>query len=243
MSPFYSYRAAFRLSLPVLFGYLPLGAAFGVVFSSQLEYAWWIAPLMGLFIYAGAGQLLAVGLLLSMSGLIEVFLAMFLLNSRHLFYGLSLLQAYKGAGWRKPYLIFGLTDETYSLLTTRTRSPDQQKEQLLDFRVTLLNHLYWICGCAIGAALGEAQLFNATGIEFALVSLFILLSLEQYRTLHTRFPLLAGAGAGALSLMLLPASQQLLGALVLICLALLWQYRMTRRRTRKQDTEAGEARP
>ena len=82
---------ALKTSLPVLFGYIPLGASFGVLFSTQLDYAWWIAPLMGLIIYAGSGQLLAVTLLVAFAGLTQVFIAMLLLNARHVFYVLSLL--------------------------------------------------------------------------------------------------------------------------------------------------------
>src|SRR5690554_866932 len=102
-------QSVFRLTLPILFGYLPLGMAFGVLFVTQLEYVWWAAPLMGVLIYAGAGQILAVSLLATHAGLVEVFVAMFVLNARHLFYGLSLLGRFQGAGKRKPYLIFGLT--------------------------------------------------------------------------------------------------------------------------------------
>ena len=102
----------FRQTLPILFGYLPLGMAFGVLFTAQLEYAWWYAPLMGITIFAGAGQILSVSLIAAQAGLLEVFLAMFVLNARHLFYGLSLLGQFRGAGSRKAYLIFGLTDET-----------------------------------------------------------------------------------------------------------------------------------
>ena len=215
---------AFNLSIPVLFGYVPLGMAFGVVFATQIDASWWVAPLMGVLIYAGAGQLLAVSLLLAHTGLIEVFIAMFVLNARHLFYGLSLLDAFKGAGWRKAYLIFGLTDETYSLLTSRVRSASQAEEQQVDFMITLLNQSYWVVGCALGAWLGHQQWFDTTGIEFALVALFIVLCIEQYRSLQSAFPVLAGLAAGGLVVWLLPASQQLLFAIVLVCAALLWQY-------------------
>lgn len=217
-------QSSFKLSLPVLFGYIPLGMAFGVVFSTQLDYAWWFAPLMGLVIYAGAGQLLAVSLLAAYTGLVEVFIAMFVLNARHLFYGLSLLDAFAGAGWRKPYLIFGLTDETYSLLTSRPRTTDKLAEQKIDFQITLLNQGYWILGCALGAWLGHTLTFNATGIEFALVALFLVLCIEQYKALHSPFVIWAGLAAALFAALLFPASQQLLVAILLVCIALFWQY-------------------
>lgn len=226
-------QLAFRLTLPILFGYIPLGMAFGVLFSTQLDYAWWIAPLMGVFVYAGAGQILAVSLLAASAGLLEVFVAMFVLNARHLFYGLSLLGQFRGAGWRKAYLIFALTDETYSLLTSRTRGPDSAHEQRLDFRISALNQFYWVIGCGAGALLGENVSFDSTGIEFALVALFIVLTIEQLKSLDVGtvlegFPVWVGALAAAVAMMLLPPAHQLIGAIVMTTLALLVQYRRQR---------------
>ena len=235
--PQHNWLIALKTSLPVLFGYLPLGASFGILFSTQLDYAWWIAPLMGVIIYAGSGQLLAVTLLVTFTGLTQVFIAMLLLNARHVFYGLSLLEAFKGAGWRKPYLIFGLTDETYSLLTSRARSEDKKREQQIDFLITLFNQGYWIVGCGLGAWLGRALTFDATGIEFALVALFIVLCIEQYKALQSSFPIWLGFAAGLLSLLLFPASQQLLIAMLLICVVLFWQYPANKHRYKKSLVE------
>lgn len=221
-------QSVFRLTLPILFGYLPLGMAFGVLFTTQLEYAWWAAPLMGLVIYAGAGQILAVSLLAVNAGLLEVFVAMFVLNARHLFYGLSLLGQFRGAGWRKLYLIFGLTDETYSLLTSRPRSGDRSHEQTVDFRITAFNQAYWVVGCALGAILGDNVAFDSTGIEFALVALFIVLTLEQFKALGEGFPIWIGAAAAAVAMMLLPPTHQLIGAIALVTGALLLAYRRHR---------------
>lgn len=224
----------FRQTLPILFGYLPLGMAFGVLFTAQLDYAWWYAPLMGVTIFAGAGQILAVSLIAARTGLLEVFVAMFVLNARHLFYGLSLLGQFRGAGWRKLYLIFGLTDETYSLLTSRARPGPRFQEQRNDFMITLLNQCYWVAGCAIGALLGDNVAFDSTGIEFALVALFIVLTIEQYKALAEVFPLWAGALSAAVAVAALPADRQLIGAVILATGALLIQYRLRRTRTVEQ---------
>ncbi|MBW4933028.1 AzlC family ABC transporter permease [Marinobacter sp. F4206] len=218
-------RSVFRLTLPILFGYLPLGMAFGVLFTTQLDYAWWIAPLMGILIFAGAGQILAVSLMAANAGLVEVFIAMFVLNARHLFYGLSLLGQFRGAGWRKLYLIFGLTDETYSLLTSRPRGPDRTYEQLLDFRITAFNQCYWVIGCALGALLADNVEFDSTGIEFALVALFIVLTIEQYKALGDGFPIWTGAAAAGVAMMVIPAAHQLIGAIGIVTIALLVHYR------------------
>lgn len=232
-------QSVFRLTLPILFGYLPLGMAFGVLFTTQLDYAWWAAPLMGLVIYAGAGQILAVSLLAVNAGLLEVFVAMFVLNARHLFYGLSLLGQFRGAGWKKLYLIFGLTDETYSLLTSRPRGTDRDHEQQVDFRITAFNQGYWVVGCALGALLGDNVAFDSTGIEFALVALFIVLTLEQYKALGDGFPVWLGAAAAGLAMLVLAPTHQLIGAIALVTGALLVEYRRTRGQAAREESHHG----
>lgn len=227
-------NTAFRLTLPILFGYLPLGTAFGVLFTTQLDHAWWIAPFMGLVIYAGAGQILAVSLLAANAGLLEVAVAMFVLNARHLFYGLSLLGQFRGAGWRKAYLIFGLTDETYSLLTSRPRGRDRVHEQHVDFRITAFNQLYWLIGCTAGALLGRMVAFNSAGIEFALVALFIVLTIEQYKSLGDSFPLWAGAAAAGLAILAVPQTHQLIAAIAVVTAVLLIHYLWHRSRTKPE---------
>ncbi|OEY67421.1 AzlC family ABC transporter permease [Marinobacter sp. X15-166B] len=232
-------HSIFRLTLPILFGYLPLGMTFGILFVGQLDYAWWIAPLMGLIIYAGAGQILAIGLLAAHAGLLEVFVAMAVLNARHLFYGLSLLGQFQGAGWRKPYLIFGLTDETYSLLTSRERSGSREEEQRTDFLITLYNQVYWLIGCATGAWLGSALTFDSTGMEFALIALFIVLAIEQYKALGEQKPLWMGALCAGAGILLLPAAHQLIGAIALVTGALLLEYLQARTPTAPEEYRHG----
>lgn len=222
-------RAVVQLTLPIMFGYIPLGMAFGVLFVTQLDYPWWGATLMSLTVFAGAAQLLSVGLLAAGAGLLEVFVAMFVINARHLFYGLSLLGRFRGAGWRKLYLIFGLTDETYSLLTSRPRSEDLSQEQKNDFRITLFNQGYWVIGSTLGAWLGRAVQFDSTGIEFALVALFIVLTIEQYKALGQSLPIWIGAAAAGLCLAVLPEDQQLIGAVILTTATLLVSYRFHKR--------------
>ncbi|MCM0612199.1 AzlC family ABC transporter permease [Marinobacter sediminum] len=228
-------QSVFRLTLPILFGYLPLGMAFGVLFATQLEYPWWVAPVMGVVIYAGAGQILAVSLLAANAGLLEVFVAMFVLNARHLFYGLSLLGQFRGSGWRKLYLIFGLTDETYSLLTSRPRGTDRPHEQEIDFRITGFNQCYWVIGCALGALLGNNVVFDSTGIEFALVALFIVLTIEQFKALGDSFPIWTGAAAAGIAMLFLPPAHQLIGAIAIVTGALLVQYRRLRTTARSEE--------
>jgi len=190
--------SAFRLSLPVLFGYIPLGMAFGVLFS-DLGYHWLYAGLMGLVIYAGAGQFLAVGLLANHAGLAEVFIATLLLNARHMVYGLSLLSSLDLKGSRRWYLIYALTDETYSLLTMLQTGCDQLRARM-QFRLAMLNHLYWVIGCTLGAWLGGQISFSTAGIEFTLPSLFLVLALEQYRVMRRPRVFMVALAIGLLAL-------------------------------------------
>jgi len=205
--------AALRATLPVLFGYVPLGIAFGLLFNT-LGHPWYFAPLMGIFIFAGAAQFLAVGLLSAHAGLLEVAVTTFLLNSRHMFFGLSLLGRFRVPGLRRLYLIFGLTDETYSLLTG-TKPPEGVKRADYDLWVTGLNQLWWVTGCTLGALLGQAVAFDLTGLDFTLTALFMVLVIEQYRATRALLPFLVALACGLLALALFDHRHMLLLAIAL----------------------------
>ncbi|MES9906124.1 MAG: AzlC family ABC transporter permease [Sedimenticola sp.] len=215
--------AAFRTSLPVMFGYVPLGMAFGVLFQ-DLGYAWYYAPLMGIFVYAGAAQFMAVGLLSAQAGLLEVGISTLLLNSRHIFFGLSMLQRYPLRGLRRLYLIFGLTDETYSLITG-TPAPQRENEHSYYFLLTAMNQSYWVAGCAVGALLGSLVTFDSSGMDFALTALFMVLVLEQWKKLRRPLPFAVAAVCALVALSLYEEQMLLLAiALSLAVLLLQWRY-------------------
>ncbi|WP_280545830.1 MULTISPECIES: AzlC family ABC transporter permease [unclassified Halomonas] len=218
----HAWREAGVTTLPVMFGYLPLGAAFGIL-AIEVGIPAWGALLMSLLIYAGAGQFLAVTLLAAGAGLVEVAVATLMLNSRHLFYGLSLLRRFQGAGWRKPYLVFALTDETYSLLTTH--ASDAGLDHAQAFRVSLLNQLWWVLGSMAGVLVGTTLAFDSRGIEFALTALFIVLTLEQARRLRQWLPFTIALATGFGAMLLLPDRHLLLGAIGAASLVLLADYR------------------
>ncbi|GAA0683686.1 AzlC family ABC transporter permease [Marinobacterium maritimum] len=211
-----SNTSALRLSLPVLFGYIPLGAAFGVMFS-ELGYHWLYAALMGVVIYAGAGQFLAVGLLANHAGLVEVFVATLLLNARHMVYGLSLLSSLKLSGSRRWYLIYALTDETYSLLTMLNTACDRLRSQL-QFRIAALNHLYWVIGCTLGAWLGGQIEFSTAGIEFTLPALFLVLAIEQYRAVRRPRVFALALAIGVAALLISPDNMLMLSIAMAVSL-------------------------
>ena len=208
---------AVKATAPVLTGYLVLGFGFGVIMRSQ-GFGALVTVAMSLFIYAGSMQYAAVGLLTGGASLIAVALTTLAVNARHVFYGVSMLDKYKNTGMLKPYLIFGLTDETYSLTCSVDHTmPEYGKYSLL---VTLLDHAYWVCGTALGVLLGAVIPFNTEGIDFALTALFLTVFIEQWLSAKRYFPALVGVGASVLSLLVFGTDGFLIPAMLLIALSL-----------------------
>jgi 4-azaleucine resistance transporter AzlC len=212
--------AAFRASIPVLLGYTTLGLAFGLTLVAA-GLPWWLSPVMAVFIFAGAAQFMAIGLMQSGAGLFEIALLTLLMNGRHAVYGLSLLGPFRDAGKWKPYLIFGLTDETYGLLTT-VKPPANVDETKFFGAITALNQSYWVLGCTVGSIIGSALSLDTTGLDFALTALFIVLLVEQIRAVRRFEPYLAAVFACIVALFVSPRNFLLLSlALATGVLALL----------------------
>ena len=218
--------AAFPPTVPVLMGYLSIGMAFGLMLQAVGYGPLW-AVFMSVIIYAGSGQYLGCTLLATAAPLPQVAMLTLLLNFRHIFYGLSLLDKFRGAGWRKPYLIFALTDETYALLTSieppRGVDPDR-----FYFAIAMLDHSYWILGSLIGATIGSLIQFDTTGIDFAMTALFVVIAVEQWKAAgkgaRKHLPALIGFGCTIASVVvtrMLGSDNMLIPALVAICVLLL----------------------
>ena len=186
---------AFKISLPVLFGYLAIGIAFGLMLIDK-NYPIWLAPIMSMFMYAGAGQYIAIGLFAAGVPLTGILITELLVNIRHIVYGLSLITKFKDVGKWKPYLIFALTDETYSLLTT-TDVPEGANPGSFYGTIALLDHIYWIVGGIIGAIIGtivqSKTNFSMGGVDFALTALFAVLLIEQIEKSKDFVPPLIGS--------------------------------------------------
>ena len=212
-------RQVFPQTIPVMAGYISLGIAFGLLLQS-IGYGPVWAFLMSLFIYAGSAQFLAVELLAAGATFVHVALLTFLLNFRHLFYGLSMIEKYRGTGIRKLYLIFGLTDETYALLTGY-KTPEGLDDKTYYFAVTLMNQLYWILGCVIGSVAGSILPFDTTGIDFAMTSLFAVLVVEQWKTHKNHIPAILGFVITIVSLYIFGADSFLIPALIVMSVLLL----------------------
>ena len=211
-------KTAFPYTIPVLPGYLFTGIAFGILLSSKgYHFAWAIA--MSLFIYAGSIQIVAVNLLTSAFNPLNAFIITLMVNARHLFYGLSMLVRFRGTGKYKPYLIFGLTDETYSLLCSAEIPDGVDKDQVMFF-ITLINHIYWIAASAIGALLGSVFSFNTKGIDFVMTALFIVIFINQWRAQKNHVPALVGLGGSILCLLLFGPDSFIIPSMVLIIASL-----------------------
>ena len=191
-------RSALKTSLPIMFGFVPLGIAFGLLFQ-ELGYPWFFATLMGIIVYAGAAQFMAIGFLSAGLGVLEIAMSTFFLNSRHMFYGLAFLESFGNWNLRKFYLIFGMTDETYALLTT-IKVPEKYIKERYYLFITLFAQLYWVLGCTIGALSADILTFNTDGIEFAATALFVVLLIEQWIMVRRLLPFILGFIASIIAL-------------------------------------------
>ena len=211
-------KQVFLDTVPVMTGYLFLGISFGILLG-QAGYGLPWAAAMALFMYAGSAQFLAVSLLASHTGLLSSAIAIFLLNARHIFYGISLIDTYKGTGVKKPYLIFALTDETYSLVT-QNQPPAGMGRHTYCLLVSVADHLYWIVGCVIGALAGNVLPISFEGIEFVLTALFVTLFVEQWLSSKNHFPAVVGTVSTVACLLIFGRDIFLIPSMALIAVLL-----------------------
>ena len=211
-------RAAFLDTLPVMAGYVFLGFGFGILLCQSGYGVLW-AFAMSLFIYAGSMQYLTVSLLTGGAGLVTAALTTFVVNARHLFYGISMVDAYKGAGKKKPYLIFALTDETYSLVV-QNQIPAGISRHSYCFLVSLFDHIYWVVGTVLGSLTGTLLPINYEGIEFALTALFVTIFVEQWLSTKDHRPAIIGVGATLLCLLIFGKDVFLIPSMVIIAMTL-----------------------
>ena len=227
-----TFRKAFRASLPVLAGYLVLGAGFGMMMKAAGYGVFWSLA-MSLLVYAGSMQYAAVGLLGAGTGLLPLALTTLMINARHLFYGISMLEPYRKAGAARPYLIFALTDETYSLVCGGKRSVGEC------LAISLLDQAYWVAGSVLGALLGEVLPFSTEGVDFALTALFLTVFTDQWLHSKNHFPAVCGAGVSVLCLGIFGPDRFLIPAMAGIT-ALLLAGGFRHRQTAQQEEASHE---
>lgn len=216
-----AFRAALPYTLPICVGFLFLGMSYGFLMRSQ-GFSFVYPMLMSLFIFAGSMEFVTANLLLMPTFQpLHAFLLTLMVNARHLFYGLSMLDKFQNLGWKKPYLIFGLCDETFSIHCA-VPPPEGVDRGWFMFFVTVLNQLYWVAGATLGALLGYLIHFNTTGIEFVMTALFVVMFLNQWEERKDHRPALIGVGCTLLCLLVLGSDHFLLPAMGLIILCFLW---------------------
>lgn len=213
------YIYAFVQTVPVLLGYIFLGIAFGLMLQDAgYSYIW--AFFISVFVYAGSMQFVLVTLLTGAQSLLTTFIMTLFINGRHIFYGLSFIEKYKKMGKAYPYMIFSLTDETYSVLCS-LKVPEGMNEKKVSFLVSLFDHLYWIAGSVIGALIGQMISIDTTGIDFSMTALFVVIVVNQWMENKNHIPTLIGFGTAIVALLLLGADNFLLPALTLTVILLL----------------------
>lgn len=227
-------KYAFLASLPVCAGYVVLAIGFGLMmYNKGYSYLWSLA--MSVFIYAGSLQYVGVGLISGGASFIACAVTSFMVNIRHLFYGVSMLEEYKRCKWEKPYVIFALTDETYSLVC-RPNLPENVELRAYYFFVSLFNQSYWVIGSIIGGLLGQVIPFDTTGIDFAMTALFIVVAIEQWEKAKQHISAITGLISAIVCLMIFGPDKFLIPTMLLITLLLF----LFKKKIMKKEGESDE---
>ena len=211
-------KTVFVKTLPVMAGYIVLGLGFGVLLEKNGYGIWW-ALAMSLFIYAGSMQYVTISLLTSGATLISAALTTLMVNARNLFYGISMVEKYKNAGKKKPYLMFALTDETYSLVFNADY-PEDTDPHTYCFWVSVFNQCYWVLGSVLGSLIGAAITFDTTGIDFAMTALFVTVFVEQWLGTKNHIPALMGVVSSVVCLLIFGSDNFLIPSMIAITVVL-----------------------
>lgn len=211
-----AFKAALPYTIPICVGFLFLGMSYGFLMKSK-GFSFVYPMLMSFFIYAGSMEFVAADLLLSAFNPLYTFFLTLMVNARHLFYGISMLEKYKNVGWKKPYLIYGMCDESFSINCTVTPPSDIDKGWFMFF-VTLLNQIYWVSGATLGALLGYVIHFDTTGLEFVMTALFVVMFINQWEETDNHRSALTGLGCSVLCLLIFGSQNFILPAMALIIL-------------------------
>lgn len=209
---------SFRASLPVMAGYVVLGMGFGLLLSEK-GYAWYWALFMSIAIFAGSMQYVAIDLLSGGATLIAAAIMTIMVNIRHIFYGITMLDEYKKTGPEKPYLIFALSDETFSLVCS-PNLPDQVSKRGYYLCVSFLNQCYWVIGSVVGAVIGNTFTFQSAGVDFSMTALFVVIFVEQWESQKNHLPAISGVMISLICLLIFGASDFLIPSMVCITLAM-----------------------
>jgi 4-azaleucine resistance transporter AzlC len=207
-------EAAFPYTIPIFAGFWFLGLAYGI-YMNVSGFSFVYPMVMSLIIFGGSLEFVAVEMLLSPFAPVQTLVMTLLIQARHLFYGLSMLDKFKGMGWKKFYLIFGMCDETFSINYTADIPEDVDRGWFMFF-VTLLNHFYWVSGATIGGLVGSLITFNTDGISFVMTSMFVVIFMEQWMKEKHHISAYIGLGVAAVCLLLFGADSFMIPTMIAI---------------------------
>ncbi len=214
------FRFAIRNTIPIFFAYLFLGIAFGILMSDA-GYSVLLTAASSLFVFAGSMQFVMVPMMVSGASLFSLALMAFFINARHIFYGIGFIEKFRRMGWRYPYMIMALTDETYSVLCS-VKYDEGLDEDRAAFLIAMLNHLYWILGSTAGACAGQFLQFDMRGIDFSATAFFLVVVVNQWRQYRSRLPFLTAAVCASGFFLLLGKDYFLIPALLSCLVALIF---------------------
>ena len=229
-----AFRAAAPQTLPVFAGYLVLGLGYGIYVQS-LGLPVWLPPLMGTVVYGGSLEFVLASLLLGSFAPVSAFLMALMIQARHLFYGLTMLQRYRGYGLRSAYMIFAMSDETFSI-TCSAEPPESVDKGWFMFFITLLDQIYWVASAAMGAALGSVLPFSTEGVDFVMTAMFVVIFLNQWEKEKQHASAIIGIAAPLVCLHIFGSGSFLIPSMVCILVALL----LLRRPIEAKESEAAK---
>ena len=211
-------KCAFPYTIPIFAGFWFLGLTYGI-YMNVSGFSFWYPMLMSLTIFAGSAEFVAVNMLMGAFNPLQALVMTLMINARHLFYGISMLDKYRGTGWKKVYLIFGMCDESFSINYT-TEIPGDVDRSWFMFFVTLLNHFYWFSGATLGGVFGSLIRFNTEGLDFVMTAMFVVIFMEQWLKEKSHTSALVGIGLSLLCLMAFGADSFIIPAMAAILAAL-----------------------
>lgn len=206
-----NFRFTLQKIIPIMFEYIFVGIAFGILLNDAGYSVVW-SVLCGFFIYAGSMQIVMISLMTSGVPLYMIAAMTFFINARHIFYGLGYVNKFRHMGWKYPYMVLTMTDETYSIRCD-LEYPEGVDQQKVDFYIALFPHLLWTVSCAVGSLLGEMLTFDMTGIDFSATAFFVTVCVNQWRQFGSRIPAVTGLISAAVFYFLFGADHFLLPAL------------------------------
>lgn len=213
-----AFHSAFPYTIPIFAGFWFLGLTYGI-YMNVSGFSFWYPMLMSLTIFAGSVEFVAVNMLMGAFNPMQALAMTLMINARHLFYGISMLDKYKGTGWKKFYLIFGMCDESFSINYTAEIPGDVDKGWFMFF-VTLLNHFYWFSGATLGGLFGALIHFNTEGLDFVMTAMFVVIFMEQWMKDRKHTSALLGLGLSALCLIAFGADHFIIPAMAAILVVL-----------------------